>query len=183
MLEIAYMNAKLLIAGAACGLFAALSCAENLETCSGQSDRSTALSSIQLKSRTSEQSFYFRLGHFVAFVSGADIERLLKQRAALTGLEIDASLAKDVAKDVKSSAQVDLFKYVLSNPKYLPRLEFLMASSFDSGVLSLIDVWGRPQAEDVLTVKKISYASLELKKRIYCGAANELILDVTDTIS
>jgi len=177
------MNAKLLFVGAACGLFAALACAENLETCSGQSDRSTAMTSIQLKSRTSAQGFYFRLRHFVAFVSSTDLERLLKQRAASTGLEIDASLAQDVAKDFKSGGQVDLFKYVLSNPKYLPRLEFLMASSLDSGVLSLVDVWGRPKAEEVHSVRRISYAGPGLKKRIYCAADEELILDVTDTIS
>lgn len=177
------MNTNALIQIIACAFLAASAYASESETCSLQNDQDIVSASIKLKSHTGSQNFYFRLGSFVAFISAQDLEIQLKSQVAMTGLTIDAALAQDIARDTMVGGQVDLFRYVLSNPKYLKRLEFIIARSIDVGVVSLVDIRGRPKMEDVNLVKRISYSDSLLKKRIYCAADTDVVLDITDAIA
>jgi hypothetical protein len=157
--------------------------AGNLETCSFTSESDTQLNVIDLKPRTSKQNFYYRLGHFVAFISAGDLGRQARARAEKTGLQIDISLARDIARDSSLRDEVDLFKYAMSNPRYVERIDFLIAGSLDAGVVAVADLWGRPKIEYIPTLSRISYSGPSLKKRIYCATNEELVLEVTDSVS
>lgn len=140
---------------------------------------------IELYDEPAVPSFYFRASHYAILVAADVLIDTLEAAFRRYESPLDGRLLVELKRNSPLKENTDLFKFVLTDSRYLQRIELLLANMLEGGKATVVDVWQLSsdpnRALEAIILVHIDSGSAGTRR--FCTPSGDLLLDVTDYVA